>query len=62
MATKSKQTTEAGEVRQPMPEPEGGWPADEYTGQAGTFIRDPFTGRRYPEGNPPADPEQPTAD
>jgi len=30
----------------PMPEPEGGWPRDEFTGQAGRFVRDPFTGIR----------------
>jgi hypothetical protein len=37
-----------GEMLQPMPEPEGGWPADEYTGKAGQFVRDPFTGIRTP--------------
>jgi hypothetical protein len=30
----------------PMPEPAGGWPRDEFTGQAGRFVRDPFTGIR----------------
>lgn len=34
--------------RQPLPVPEGGWPADEYTGVAGTFVRDPYTGIRTP--------------
>lgn len=29
-----------------MPEPEGGWPADEFTGECGHFVRDPFTGVR----------------
>ncbi len=32
--------------RQPLPIPEGGWPADEFTGEAGKFVRDPFTGVR----------------
>jgi hypothetical protein len=30
----------------PLPEPEGGWPADEFTGVGGSYVRDPFTGRR----------------
>lgn len=29
-----------------MPEPEGGWPADEYTGKGGRYVRDPVTGVR----------------
>lgn len=33
-------------LRQPLQEPEDGWPADEFTGQAGSFSRDPFTGTR----------------
>lgn len=37
----------AGE-RLPMPEPEGGWPADEFTGKGGSYVRDPFTGIRTP--------------
>lgn len=32
--------------RLPMPEPEGGWPADEFTGMDGRFVRDRFTGVR----------------
>jgi hypothetical protein len=32
--------------RLPMPEPEGGWPADEFTGIGGSYVRDPFTGLR----------------
>lgn len=36
-----------GPVRQPMPMPEGGWPPDEFTGKAGRFERDPFTGVRH---------------
>lgn len=32
--------------RLPMPEPEGGWPADEFTGMGGSYVRDPFTGVR----------------
>lgn len=31
---------------QVLTEPEGGWPPDEFTGQAGSFIRDPYTGVR----------------
>ena len=30
----------------PMQEPEGGWPADEFTGLGGSYVRDPFTGIR----------------
>lgn len=37
----------AGE-RVPMAEPEGGWPADEFTGKGGSYVRDPFTGIRTP--------------
>lgn len=33
-------------VAVPMAEPEGGWPADEFTGEPGHFVRDPFTGLR----------------
>lgn len=33
-------------VKLPMAEPEGGWPADEFTGEPGHFVRDPFTGVR----------------
>lgn len=32
----------------PMAEPEGGWPADEFTGLGGSFVRDPYTGIRRP--------------
>ena len=32
--------------REPLPVPPGGWPPDEFTGQAGRFVRDPFTGQR----------------
>lgn len=35
-------------VTDPMAEPEGGWPADEYTGKGGSYVRDPFTGVRTP--------------
>lgn len=46
--------TESGQVvdvqampeRSPMAVPEGGWPADEFTGESGRFVRDPFTGVR----------------
>lgn len=31
-----------------MPEPEGGWPTDEFTGKAGSYVRDPYTGLRSP--------------
>jgi len=31
-----------------------GWPADQYTGQGGTYIRDPITGQRTPV---PAEPD-----
>lgn len=40
--------TMAGEpgARLPMAQPEGGWPADEFTGIGGSYVRDPFTGVR----------------
>lgn len=31
-----------------MAEPEGGWPADEFTGKPGSYVRDPYTGIRSP--------------
>ena len=31
--------------RLPMPMPVGGWPADEFSGEAGSFARDPYTGK-----------------
>lgn len=34
--------------RLPLPVPPGGWPPDEFTGKAGRFVRDPFTGIRSP--------------
>jgi len=34
--------------RQPLPVPDGGWPADEYTGKPGSYVRDPYTGIRTP--------------
>jgi hypothetical protein len=37
-----------GEMLTPMAEPEGGWPADEFTGKGGSYVRDPFTGVRTP--------------
>lgn len=30
----------------PLPEPAGGWPADEFTGIGGQYVRDPLTGVR----------------
>ena len=49
MATQPKKTdavVTTGDERKPMAMPEGGWPADEFTGQAGSFERDPYTGKR----------------
>lgn len=48
--------------RVPMAEPEGGWPADEFTGLAGSFVRDPYTGLRRPADEPPAEETKPQAD
>lgn len=64
MATQPKKTdavATTGEERKPMAMPEGGWPADEFTGQAGSFERDPFTGkrRRVEEPTQPAKPRAP---
>lgn len=41
----SEMNGEPGE-RLPLPVPPEGWPADEFTGQSGFFVRDPFTGVR----------------
>lgn len=38
----------AADERKPLPVPEGGWPADEYTGKCGSYVRDPYTGIRTP--------------
>lgn len=48
VAGQSEERPDAAETgeRQPMPEPQGGWPADEFTGKSGRFVRDPFTGVR----------------
>lgn len=54
-ATTSTKAEGEQEDRKPLPVPPGGWPADEYTGKAGRFVRDPFTGLRSPA---PADPEE----
>lgn len=64
MATQPKKTdavVTTGEERKPMPMPEGGWPADEFTGKAGSFERDPSTGkrRRVEEPTQPAKPQAP---
>ena len=64
MATQPKKTdavATTGEERKPMAMPEGGWPADEFTGQAGSFERAPFTGkrRRVEEPTQPAKPRAP---
>lgn len=61
MATTPKKTDAAettADARQPMAVPAGGWPADEFTGQAGSFERDPYTGkrRRVDEPTQPAKP------
>lgn len=57
MATKNTKPTDAEPV--PMPEPEGGWPADEFTGHGGSYVRDPITGvrsRAEPVIEPAAEP------
>lgn len=33
-------------TQMPLPVPSGGWPPDEFSGMAGKFVRDPFTGVR----------------
>jgi hypothetical protein len=48
VATDVGAATDQPQERQPLPVPDGGWPADEYTGVAGTFVRDPYTGIRTP--------------
>ncbi|WP_290906219.1 hypothetical protein [Aquabacterium sp.] len=44
----STATSAPAAQRQPLPEPAGGWPRDEYTGIGGNYVRDPFTGIRRP--------------
>ena len=44
VADETAQQTSTGPV--PMAEPAGGWPADEFTGIGGSYVRDPFTGIR----------------
>lgn len=44
----TEQALEANEARKPMAVPEGGWPADQYTGKGGSYVRDPHTGVRSP--------------
>lgn len=63
MTSKSRVTTTnveaeaAAGAREPLPVPPGGWPPDEFTGQSGRFVRDPFTGVRSPA---PPDEDEPT--
>lgn len=59
MTAKSPPAAEREAPRQPMPMPEGGWPPDEFTGKAGRFERDPFTGlrRRVEESTKPKPPK-----
>jgi hypothetical protein len=56
MKTKTETPNDAPPLAQ---EPAGGWPADEYTGKAGRYVRDPATGLRRPADE--ATPETPTA-
>lgn len=55
MATAKKQDTAQADAREVMQEPEGGWPADEFTGKGGSYIRDPYTGIRRPADAPATD-------
>lgn len=50
MATRNIAPAEADapQERLPLIEPQGGWPADEFTGKGGSYVRDPFTGKRSP--------------
>lgn len=56
--SRTPKTTEATEDRKPMVEPDGGWPPDEFSGKAGQYVRDPYTGIRRPAEPEPTD-EQP---
>lgn len=68
MATKNAavvvNTDGVQDERKPMAEPEGGWPADEFTGEPGHFVRDPFTGvrSRAPVAAAAAEAVEPPAD
>lgn len=57
MSTKAKAAAAAApkDERRPMAVPAEGWPADQYTGKAGRFVRDPFTGKRSPAPDEPAE-------
>jgi hypothetical protein len=48
IATNAGAAADQPQERQPLPVPDGGWPADEYTGKPGSYVRDPFTGIRSP--------------
>lgn len=59
MTSKAKATADtaadaASEERKPLPVPAGGWPADEFTGLGGDYVRDPYTGLRR-RADAPAD-------
>lgn len=59
--SKTKPQATAPDERVPMAEPAGGWPPDEFTGVAGSFVRDPFTGQRSPAEPEAAAEDQPQA-
>lgn len=55
--TKQKPAAPAPEAKRAvMPEPEGGWPPDAYTGLGGNYVRDPYTGIRRPAEEPADEP------
>ena len=43
---KADAVAKTDDERKPMLVPAGGWPPDEFTGHAGSFERDPYTGKR----------------
>lgn len=48
-AAEPAKAAEDAVAEQPMAqEPPGGWPADEFTGVGGSYVRDPVTGVRRP--------------
>lgn len=51
--TLEQTATDGPALGEPMPMPEGGWPADEFTGVGGSYVRCPLTGVRSPAPRAP---------
>ena len=52
--TKKPESTAPAPAKTPAPSPATtAWPADEFTGRGGRYVRDPVTGERRPADEPP---------